>query len=301
MPMAARSLVSGTISFGLVAIPIRLYPAVVSESVSFHLLHAKCGTRIKYQTYCPSCDRVVDRDDLVKGYELSKGHYVRVTEEELEALEGEASRDIDIAEFVPLRSVDPIFLDKAYFLGPDEGGAKPYQLLTRALEKAEQVAVARFILRGKESLVLVRPYRHGLILHTMHFHDEIRDFGEIDKGESLRTSDSKLQLALRLVRELGRKEFAPERYEDEYRQRVLAFIKEKAKGKEVTMPTPAAPRGKVIDLMDALKKSLEKRGDPEAARRERPGRKALAKAARRRMGEAPRPIERRAARAGRRS
>ena len=143
--MAARSLVSGTISFGLVAIPIRLYPAVVSERVSFHLLHAKCGSRIKYQTYCPVCDQVVDREDLVKGYEFGKEQYIRVTEDELEALEGEASKDIDIAEFVPLASVDPIFLDKAYFLGPDKGGAKPYQLLARALEKAEQVGLREVV------------------------------------------------------------------------------------------------------------------------------------------------------------
>jgi len=213
--MAARSLVSGTISFGLVAIPIRLYPAVVSERVSFHLLHAKCGSRIKYQTYCPVCDQVVDREDLVKGYEFGKEQYIRVTEDELEALEGEASKDIDIVEFVPLASVDPIFLDKAYFLGPDKGGAKPYQLLARALEKAEEVAVARFILRGKESVVLIRPFQRGLILHTMYFHDEIRDVGEIDRGESVKIKESEVQLALRLIAELASKNFDPEKYDDE--------------------------------------------------------------------------------------
>jgi DNA end-binding protein Ku len=165
--MAARSLGSGTISFGLVAIPIRLNPAAVSERVFFHLLHAKCGSRIKYQTYCPACDQVVDRSDLVKAYEVGKNRYIRITEDELEALEGEASKDIDIAEFVPLASVDPVYMDKAYVLGPDKGGAKPYQLLARALEKAEQVAIARFVLRGKESLVLIRPFQRGLILHTM--------------------------------------------------------------------------------------------------------------------------------------
>jgi len=291
--MAARSLVSGTISFGLVAIPIRLYPAVVSERVSFHLLHAKCGSRIKYQTYCPVCDQVVDRDDLVKGYELGKEQYIRVTEDELEALEGEASKDIDIAEFVPLATVDPVYLDKAYFLGPDKGGAKPYQLLARALEKAEQVAVARFILRGKESLVLIRPFPRGLILHTMYFHDELRDFGEIDKGESVKTKESELQLALRLVRELASEAFDLKKYDDEYRRRVLALVKEKAEGKEVTIAPPRAPRGKVIDLMDALKRSLEKRGGPEAAKKASAGRKELAKASRR-VGEAARSLERRA-------
>jgi DNA end-binding protein Ku len=296
--MAARSLLSGTISFGLVAIPIRLYPAVVSERVSFHLLHAKCGSRIKYQTYCPVCDQVVDRDDLVKGYELGKEQYIRVTEDELEALEGEASRDIDIAEFVPLASVDPIFLDKAYFLGPDKGGAKPYQLLARALEKAEQVGVARFIIRGKESVVLIRPFQRGLILHTMYFHDEIRDIGEIDRGESVKIKESEVQLALRLIAELAKKSFDPEEYDDEYRQRVLALVKEKAQGKKVTIAPPRAPRGKVIDLMDALKKSLEKRRGPEAAKKGSAGRKELAKVSRR-VGEAGRPLERRA-RAGKR-
>ena len=291
--MAVRSIGSGTISFGLVAIPIRLYPAVVSERVSFHLLHAKCGSRIKYQTYCPVCDQVVDRDDLVKGYELGKEQYIRVTEDELEALEGEASKDIDIAEFVPLATVDPVYLDKAYFLGPDKGGAKPYQLLARALEKAEQVAVARFILRGKESLVLIRPFQRGLILHTMYFHDELRDFGEIDKGESVKTKESELRLALRLVRELASEEFDPKKYDDEYRRRVLALVKEKAEGKEVTIAPPRAPRGKVIDLMDALKRSLEKRGGPEAAKKASAGRKELAKASRR-VGEAARSLERRA-------
>ena len=296
--MAARSLVSGTISFGLVAIPIRLYPAVVSERVSFHLLHAKCGSRIKYQTYCPVCDQVVDREDLVKGYEFGKEQYIRVTEDELEALEGEASKDIDIAEFVPLASVDPIFLDKAYFLGADKGGAKPYQLLARALEKAEQVAVARFILRGKESLVLIRSFQRGLILHMMYFHDEIRDFAEIEKGESAKTKDSEVQLALRLIAERASKEFDPEKYDDEYRQRVLALVKEKAQGKKVTIASPRVPRGKVIDLMDALKKSLEKRRGAETAKKGSTGRKELAKVSRR-VGEAARPLERRV-RAGKR-
>ena len=296
--MAARSLVSGTISFGLVAIPIRLYPAVVSERVSFHLLHAKCGSRIKYQTYCPVCDQVVDREDLVKGYEFGKEQYIRVTEDELEALEGEASKDIDIAEFVPLASVDPIFLDKAYFLGPDKGGAKPYQLLARALEKAEQVGVARFIIRGKESVVLIRPFQRGLILHTMYFHDEIRDVGEIDRGESVKIKESEVQLALRLIAELANKNFDPEKYDDEYRQRVLALVKEKAQGKKATIALPRAPRGKVIDLMDALKKSLEKRRGAEPAEKGSAGRKALAKGSRR-VGEAARPLERRV-RAGKR-
>jgi DNA end-binding protein Ku len=285
--MAARALASGTISFGLVGIPIRFYPATVPERVTFHLLHAKCGSRIKYQTYCPVCDQVVERNDLVKGYELGKDQYIRVTEDELEALEGDASKDIDIAEFVPLASVDPVYLDEAYYLGPDKGGSKPYHLLARALEKAEHVAIARFILRGKESLVLIRPFQHGLILHTIYFHDEIRDFGEVERGASAKIRENELALALRLIDELANEEFDPKKYDDEYRRRVLALVKEKAEGKDATIAPPRARRGKVIDLMDALKKSLEKRSAPDGAKKGSPARKDLAKASRR-AAEMPR-------------
>ena len=158
--------------------------------MSFHLLHAKCGSRIRHQNYCPACDQV-DRSDLVKAYEVGKDRYIRVTEDELQALEGEAS-------------------------------------------KAEQVAIARFILRGKESLVLIRPFQRGLILHTMYFHDEIRDVGEIDRGEAGKIKESELQLALRLIEELASEEFDQKKYDDEYRRRVLALVKEKAEGKEGT-------------------------------------------------------------------
>ncbi|HXJ77075.1 MAG TPA: Ku protein [Candidatus Methylomirabilis sp.] len=292
--MAARSLGSGTISFGLVAIPIRLYPAAVSERVSFHLLHAKCGSRINYQAYCPVCDQVVDRRDLVKAYELGKDQYVRVTDDELEALEGEASKQIDITEFVPLASVDPVYFDRAYFLGPDKGGGKAYHLLARALRTAQEVALARFILRGKESLVLIRPFEPngGLILHTMYFHDEIRAFGEIDEGESGAIEDNELKLALRLIEELGSASFDPQKYEDQYRQRLLRFIKDKAEGQEVTAAPAAAPRGQVIDLMEALKKSLGREGQG-ALRARRRARSGAAPASTRNVGK-------RTARAGKR-
>jgi DNA end-binding protein Ku len=285
--LAPRSLASGTISFGLVSIPVRLYPAAVPERVSFHMLHARCGSRINYQTFCPVCDKVVDRGELVKGYEFAKEQYVRVTEDELEALQEEASKEIDIAEFVPLASVDLVYLDQAYYLGPDKGGAKPYQLLAQALEKSKRVALARFILRGKESLVLIRPAEHGLELHTMYFHDEIRDVGEIDKGESAKIKEGELALAMRLIDELSHDEFEPKRYEDEYRRRVLAFVDKRAEGKDVTLASPRAERGKVIDLMDALKKSLGKRGEADGSRAKGSrGRMALAKASRR-AAEAP--------------
>jgi DNA end-binding protein Ku len=257
--MAPHSLGSGTISFGLVSIPVRLYTAASSGNVSFNLLHAKCGSRIKQQTFCPVCNEVVDRASLVRGYEFAKDQYVRVSDEELKALEGEASKTIDIVEFVPLEAVDPIFFEKSYYLGPDKGGDKAYRLLAEAMEKQGRVALAQFVMRGKESLVLIRPAQNGLMLHTMYFADEVRDFGEVDRGQSAKIRPGELELATQLIDGLSNDEFQPQRYQDEYRGRVLELINQKVEGKEVTVAAPEAPRAQVIDLMDALKESLAKR------------------------------------------
>src|SRR6266851_2831900 len=167
--MPAHSIGSGTISFGLVAIPIRLYTAAVSAGVSFHLLHTTCGTRIRQQTYCPVDHAVVERGELVKGYEVAKDHYVPVTEEELQALEGATSTVIDIREFVPLPRVDPIYFERTYYLGPAKGGAKAYRLLAQAMATTGRVALATCVLRGKERLVLLRSAPPGLLLHTLYF------------------------------------------------------------------------------------------------------------------------------------
>jgi DNA end-binding protein Ku len=257
--MPPHSLGSGTISFGLVSIPVRMYTAAASANVSFNLLHAKCGSRIKQQTFCPTCNEVVDRASLVRGYEFAKDQYVRVSDDELKGLEGEASKVIDIAEFVPLPSVDPIFFEKTYFLGPDKGGDKAYRLLADAMEKGGRVALATFVMRGKESLVLIRPARGGLMLHTMYFADEVRDFGEIDRGQSAKIKPGELELALQLIDGLASDEFQPEKYQDEYRHRVLDLINQKVEGKEVTAVGPQVQRAQVIDLMEALKESLAKR------------------------------------------
>src|SRR5216683_2703798 len=219
--MPAHSIGSATISFGLVAIPIRLYMATVSAGVSFRLLHATCGHRIRQQLVCTVDGAVVERSDLVKGYEVAKDQYVRVTDEELKALEGAASMVIDIAEFVPLPQVDSIYFEKTYYLGPDKGGEKAYRLLAEAMATTGRVALATFVMRGKESLVLIRPAQHGLLLHTMYFADEVRDFGEIDKGQSAKIREGELELAVRLIAELSHEEFKPEQYQDDYRLRVL--------------------------------------------------------------------------------
>jgi DNA end-binding protein Ku len=272
--MPPHAIGSGTVSFGLVTIPIRLYTAASSAAVSFNLLHAKCGNRIRQQTYCPVCKEVVERTALVRGYEVQKDEYVRFTDEELKALEGESSKVIEIAEFVPLAQVDPIYFEKTYYLGPDKGGEKAYRLLADAMARTDRVAVAKFVMRGKESLVLIRPAQSGLMLHTMYFADEVRDFGEIDKGQSAKVREGELELAARLISDLSRDEFVPSRYADEYRQRVLAAVEEKVAGREITAAAPEAPRAHVIDLMDALKESL--------ARRPVPGKKPPAK-----VGRAP--------------
>ena len=257
--MPPRSIDSGAISFGLVSIPVKLYLAASSEAPSFNLLHVRCGNRIRQQRFCPACNTVVEREDLIRGYEVSKDQYIQVTDEELKALEGEASEEIEIAEFVPLAKVDPIYFERSYYLGPDRGGEKAYRLLADTMAQVGKVALAKFVLRGKENLVIVRSARNGLVLHTMYFADEVRSFDEIAKGESAKISEAESQLAVRLIEELSTGDFEPDKYEDEYSQRVLDLVDKKAEGQKITLAKPQARRGQVIDLMAALKESLGKK------------------------------------------
>lgn len=283
--MPPRSIGSGAISFGLVSIPVKLYVATSSQAPSFHLLHAKCGNRIRQQRVCPVDDEVVERDQLVKGYEFAKDQYVRVSDDELKALEGEASEAIEISEFVPLSKVDPIYFERSYYLGPDKGGEKAYRLLTDTMTQVGKVALAKFVMRGKENLVIVRAAQKGLMMHTMYFANEVRSFDEIPKGESAKITGAETSLAIRLIDELSNDEFEPEKYHDEYSERVLKLVNEKAEGKEITLAQPVAQRGQVIDLMAALKESLEKTGPRQkrpavgakAAEPEKPRKRASSK------------------------
>jgi DNA end-binding protein Ku len=254
--MAPRSIATGTISFGLVSIPVRLYPATQpSSSISFNLLHAKCGSRLKQQYLCASEGTVVERDDMVKGYEFAKDRYVTFTPEELKALDELATQTIDIAEFVPAAQVDPVYFDRAYYLGADKGGGKAYRLLALALERAGKAALARYAARGKQYLVLIRPRGGRLVMQQLLYADEVRPMEEIPL-EDAQPKDNEIQLALQLIEQTASDRFRPEAYEDSVKTRVLAAIERKVQGEEIRAVAPAEPAAQVIDLMDALKASL---------------------------------------------
>lgn len=269
--MAARAISSGTISFGLVSIPIKLYTAASSGGIAFNFLHTRCGSRMKQQQFCPVCDEVVQRSDLVRGYEFAKNQYVRFENDEIKALEEETSRVIELEEFVPLEKVDPVYFEKTYYLGPDKGGDKAYRLLADAMTESNRVGLAKYVMRGKEALVLIRAVQGGLMLHTMYYADEVRDFDDIDRGQTVTLKDGELDLAVRLIDELVSKEFHPENYHDEYKARVLHLVEQKVEGKEVTALEPQVRQSQVVDLMEALKASLEKH---DGAARAKPSRAA---------------------------
>ncbi len=262
--MPPRSIGSATISFGLVSIPIRLYVATHSEQISFNLLHAECGTRIKQQTVCPHCNRVVERSELVKGREVSRDQYVTFTTEELEALEAAASSALDIQEFVPLADVDPVYFEDAHYLGADKGGEKAYRLLVDAMTATGMGAIAQHVSRGKEHLVMIRPRDGVLVLHTLYYADEVRSAAELETGAAVKTKPGEIELARKLVAELSHNAFHPEQYQDHWRERVEAAVQQKVAGEEVQMAPAVPERAQVIDLMDALKQSLG-RGRGKAA------------------------------------
>jgi DNA end-binding protein Ku len=258
--MAARSIGSATISFGLVSVPVHLYSSSESTaSISFNMLHTSCGSRLKQQYICSKEGTVVEKDEVGKGYEFSKGQYVRFSAEEIKALDEKATNAIDIAEFVPLTAVDRIYLEKVYFLGPDKGGDRAYRLLTAALEDTGRAALGQYSSRGKQYLVLVRPMGDVLVMEQLHYHAELRSADDVPRPESV-VKDGELALARQLIEQSAVDEFRPEKYRDTVRERVLEAIQRKVDGQEITAEPSEAPQTKIIDLMDALKASLAKRG-----------------------------------------
>ena len=277
--MATRPIASGTVAFGLVAIPVKLYSTNEStSSIKLNFIHEKCGTRVKYQYYCPTDDEMVTRDELVKGYEFAKDQYVLFTPEELKAMEVRATHSIEITEFVPLAHVDPIHFEKAYYLGPDQGGEKPYRLLAEAMKDTGRAALAKYAARGKDYLVLVRPFKDGLILQQLRYNDEIRAFSEVPLGTAT-ISDDEMQLAVKLVDQIATDSFQPEQYADKVKGEMMAAIQQKVEGQEMTLAPAEEPKAQIIDLMEALKASLGDENTPAAP-------KATGKATKKKAGKA---------------
>jgi DNA end-binding protein Ku len=269
--MASRPVGNGNISFGLVSIPVRLFPATRSKAVSFNLLHAKDNSRIQQKIFCPVDNAIIDRSELVRGYEVAKGRYVTFTDEELKALEApDGNHSIDITEFVPLEQLDPIYFETSYYLGSEQGSAKAYRLLTDAMTKTGRVALGRFTLRGKEHVVVLRPYEKGLMMHTIYYADEVRPIEEIDRATNEAAKESELALAERLISELTSKKVDLSKYHDTFREKVEEAAQKKIAGQQISEAPEEPRRGQVIDLMAALKASLEKRG-AGAARPEETG------------------------------
>jgi DNA end-binding protein Ku len=257
--MAPRSIATASISFGLVTVPVRIYPATrTSAGLSFHLLHEKDHARLKQQYVCEKDGEVVTRSEMVKGYEFAKGRYVTFTTEELKALDQKATNGIEIAEFVPEGSVDPVYFERSYYLGPDKNGAKAFSLLGRAMNETRLLAVAKYAARGKDYLVLLRPADERLEMIQLYNEDEVRPASEVPV-ETRVSSPAEVKLATRLIESIASEEFDPGRYGDEVRRRIQKLIQAKVQGKDITAPAPQKRKAQVVDLMEALQASLARK------------------------------------------
>jgi DNA end-binding protein Ku len=254
--MAARSIATASISFGLVTVPVRIYPATrTSAGLSFHLLHEKDHARLRQQYVCEKDGDVVPRSEMVKGYEFAKGRYVTFTDEELKALDQKATNGIEIAEFVPGDSVDPVYFERSYYLGPEKNGAKAFSLLVRAMLQTGLLAVAKYAARGKDYLVLLRPAAERLEMIQLYNEDEVRPPSEVPV-ETRASTQAEVKLATRLIESIASKEFDPGKYGDEVRRRIQKLIRAKVQGKDITAPAPQKRKAEVVDLMAALQASL---------------------------------------------
>ena len=258
--MAARTIGSATISFGLVSVPVNLFSSSESSAaISFNMIHTKCGSRLKQQYICAKEGMVVEKDEISKGYEFSKDQYVLFTPDEVKALDEKATNTIDIAEFVPLATVDRIYLEKLYYLGPGKGGERAYKLLVAALADTGRAALGQYSARGKQYLSLVRPMGDILVMEQLHYQGEIRSADDVPRSE-VTLKDAELALARQLIEQGSVDEFRPQNFHDTVRERVLEAIQRKVDGQEITAEATEAPQTKIIDLMDALKASLARRG-----------------------------------------
>ncbi|MDB4955404.1 MAG: Ku protein [Myxococcales bacterium] len=254
--MPARSIATATISFGLVSIPTKLYTTNESSSdISFNMLHDADGARLKQQYVCTKCEQVVGRENTVKGYEYAKGQYVVLSGEELKALDAVATQTVALEEFVPAAAVDPLYVEKSYYLGPDKGGERAYKLLADAMLETGLVGVASYSARGKQYIVCLRPFQNGLIMHQLRYGNEVKQWAEVPMPELPEIKPAELGLAKQIIQQIAAETFHAEKYKDEVQVRMMDLIQKKVEGQEITA-APEAPAGKVIDLMEALKASL---------------------------------------------
>ena len=251
-----RPFASGSIAFGLVSIPVKLYSATeATEKISFNMIHTECGSRIQQQLFCPKDERTIAREETSKGYEFAKGQYVLFTEEELKTMEEKATQTIEISEFLPREAIDPIYFQKANYMAPDKGGDRAYALLSKALQETGRWALAKYAARGKQYLVVVRPLGKGLVMQQLFYPNEIRAIDELDLGDAV-IKDNELKMAVQLAEMGAADEFHPENYRDEVADRIRAMIQQKIDGEEITTNLVEEPKAQVIDLMEALKASL---------------------------------------------
>jgi DNA end-binding protein Ku len=283
----ARSIWNGVVSFGMVSIPVKLYTATESKDISFNLLHKTCGSRLKQLRWCPVDDKEVPWDEIERGYAYAKDQYVVLTDEDFEKLPLPSKHTIELSAFVKAEEIDPVYYEKSYYVEPDETGLKPFALLMRALKKKDLTAIAKIAIRNKERLCALRPYDGTLVIETLYYPDEVR----LQKGSEapeVKISDKELQMALSLIELMEEEEFKPEEYKDNYREALMDLINAKLQGSEI-VEAPAAPQGKVIDLMTALKASVD------AAKTGRKPAAATKRAASRNNRAAPAPRRRKAA------
>lgn len=267
----------GSISFGLVHIPVKLFAATENKNVSFRQLHEKCHTPIKYEKVCPSCETEVSQEDIVKGYEYEKGKFVILNEEELDVLAQKNNKHIEIVDFIKLEEIDPIYFNRSYYLGPHEHGEKAYSLLQKAMQDSQKVAIAKIMLRAKEHLAAIRVYEQALVLETIHYPDEIRRAENIPGlRDDIQISDKEMEMALQLVEQLTTT-FDPEKYTDEYRERVKELVQNKVSGNEVKI-APEVPQTDITNLMEALQQSINETKSQKKQTRKRKTSKTKKKA-----------------------
>lgn len=265
----ASSAWRGFISFGLISIPIRLYAAARSTRINLHQLHSVCHTRLRQPLFCPTCNRMVERSEVVKGYEYEKGNYVLIEPDDIKKITPESGRAMDILAFVKETQIDPLFFDSSYFAVPEDEGRKAYQLLLKTLEDSKRVGIAKVTMHQREYTVFIRPYDHGLALHTMYFNDEIREAPGYGRADHVKLSPQEIKLADQLVATLS-EDFHIEKYHDEFQARLHTLIEARQKGKDVAA-IPESHRAPVIDIMAALKKSLASSSGMGKRARAKPG------------------------------